>query len=175
MNDDDPFAQGFHVGHVVRGEQDGRAVMAVVFPDKSADAALHGDVEANGGFVEEEDLRAVEQGRGDFAFHAFAQGQVADGFGEQVIQVEQGVEFAEGLVVVAAGDAVDGAVAFKRVGDGDVPHELVALAHDQGDAAEKVFVACVRGVPQDGEGARCWVQQAREHFEGGGFTRAIGA
>lgn len=73
MNDNDAFAQGLDIGHVMRGEQYGRTVAAVVFAQEGADAALHGDVEANGGFVEEENLWPMEQGCGDFAFHSFAQ------------------------------------------------------------------------------------------------------
>lgn len=46
-------------------------------------------------------------------------------------------------------NAIDCAVAFKRVGYGDVPHELVALAHDEGDAVEEIFVTRIRRVSND--------------------------
>ena len=74
MDDHDPLAQGFDVRHVVAGQQDGGAKAAVVLGDELANAALHGHIQADGRFVEEDDLRAMQQRGGDLAFHALTQG-----------------------------------------------------------------------------------------------------
>src|SRR5205085_2031458 len=60
VDDDDSLAQGGDVGHVMAGEDDRGAVLAVVLGDELADAGLHGDVDADGRFVEKEDGRAMQ-------------------------------------------------------------------------------------------------------------------
>ena len=73
VDDHHPPAQSLDVGHVVAGEEHGGAVAPVVFGQEGANPALHGDVEADGRLVEKEDLGFVQEGGGDFAFHALAQ------------------------------------------------------------------------------------------------------
>ena len=115
MDDDDPVAERFHVGHVVAGQQDGGAEAAVVFVDEGADAALHGDVEADGRLVEEDHLRAVQEGGGDLALHPFAEGEVAHRLAKQVAQLQQVGKLVEHVPVVGGGDAVDGAVKLEGI------------------------------------------------------------
>ena len=50
---------------VVGGEQDGDAALLVQLLDEFADRQLGGGVQADGGFVEEQDGGLVQQGRGD--------------------------------------------------------------------------------------------------------------
>ena len=77
VDDDHPPAERFHVGHVVAGEEDGRAGAAVVLRDEGPDAPLHRHVQPDGRLVEEDHLRAMEERRGDLAFHPLAQREVA--------------------------------------------------------------------------------------------------
>ena len=74
IDDDDAAGQGLDVGHVVAGEEDGGAGFGVVGGDEFADALLHGDVEADGGLVQEEHAGGVQQAGGKFDFHALAEG-----------------------------------------------------------------------------------------------------
>src|SRR5258706_11790858 len=51
IDDDDPLAQGGDIGHVMAGQYDRGAVLAVVLGDELSYAGLHGDVDADGGLV----------------------------------------------------------------------------------------------------------------------------
>eukprot|EP01035_Chromulina_nebulosa_P005668 gene5668-7692_t len=64
VDHDHAFAEFLDVGHVVAREENRDAMFAVILAEELADGALRDDVEADGGFVEEEDARAVEE-RGD--------------------------------------------------------------------------------------------------------------
>ena len=97
MDDDHPLAQRLDIRHIVAGQQDGRARAAVVFGDELADAALHGHIQTDGGFVEEQDFGPVQQRPDDLHFHPFAQRKVADRLFYQVFQVEQLDELVTGL------------------------------------------------------------------------------
>ena len=89
VDDDHPPAQRLDVGHVVAGEQHGRAVALVVLGDERADALLHRHVEADRRLVEEQHLRPVQQRAGDLHLHPLAERQVADRLVDQVADVEQ--------------------------------------------------------------------------------------
>ncbi len=55
--------QRFDVLHVVGGQQDGGALFAVEFAQECAQAGLGHHVDADGGFVEEQHRRIVQQAR----------------------------------------------------------------------------------------------------------------
>ncbi len=132
VDDDDALAQRGHIGHVVAGEQDGGAGAAVVFAQEFADAHLGGDIQPDGGFIEEQHLGAVQQPGGQLALHALAQRQVAHRFLEQRPQLQQLIQFLERGLVFGLRQAVDGLVEQERIGGGDIPAQAVALAHHQG-------------------------------------------
>src|SRR5690606_33784547 len=77
VDDDDPRAERRHVVHVVAGEQDRGALPLVVGADEAPDRGLHGDVQTDGGLVQEEDLRSVEERRRELALHAFSERELA--------------------------------------------------------------------------------------------------
>jgi|GEM_PF-3611134 len=79
VNDDDALAQRFHVRHVVTGEQHRSTNALVVLGDESANAPLHGHIQAQRWFVEKQNLRSMQQGHGNFAFHTLTEGQIAHG------------------------------------------------------------------------------------------------
>ena len=62
---------------------------AVVLRDEGADAALHGDVEADRRLVEEEHLRVVQQRAGDLALHPLAEAEVAHRLAQQLAELQQ--------------------------------------------------------------------------------------
>jgi len=149
MDDDDAFAEGGDIGHVVAGEEDGGPGAAVVFLEEGPDSNLGGDVEANGGFVEEQDLGTVEEADGEFALHSFTEREVAHGLAEDGAEFEQFIQFFERLFVVRVTDTVDGLVEQEGIGGGDVPRKAVALAHDEGDGTEEVGLALPGGEAED--------------------------
>ena len=85
-------------------------VFTVVFSDESADASLHGDVQADGRLVQEQDARGVQQGSHDLHLHALAQREIAHRFGHQVFKLEHLDEFVARAAELCFGDAVDGAL-----------------------------------------------------------------
>ena len=78
VDDDDASTELLDVGHVMAGEQDGGLAGRVVIAQEFADILLRNHVEADGGFVEEEDAGLVEQRGDELHFHAFAEGEFAD-------------------------------------------------------------------------------------------------
>jgi hypothetical protein len=139
--DDHSLAECFNVGHVVACQQDRRAVAAVVFGDERADPPLHRDVKADGRFVEKQDLGLVKEGDGNLALHALAEGELADGLGEQWFQIQKFNEFVKRASVLWPWDAIDCAVQFKGVCRGNVPRQLIPLAHHEGDLTQKCTFA----------------------------------
>ena len=134
---------------------------AVVLRDEGADAPLHGHVQPDGRLVQEDDGRAVEQGRGDLALHPLAEREVAHGLSQERPELEQGDQLVQGAPVVGRRDAVDGAVELEGVRRRDVPDELVALAHDQRDLPQERLLPlrtgrspAPRARPPSGAGAR---------------------
>ncbi len=95
MDQEDAFAEGGDVGHVVGGEEDRGVVFAVVFAEEDSDGGLGVDVEAEGGFVEEQYGGAVEEGGEEFALHAFAEREFSDGLGELFFEAEHLGEFGD--------------------------------------------------------------------------------
>ena len=87
-DDHHPGAQGLDVVHVVRGEDNGGAAFLVEALYKVAHRQLRHRVEADGGFVEEEQTRPVQEGGGDIAAHALAQRQLAHRHVEQWLEIE---------------------------------------------------------------------------------------
>ena len=96
------LAEGLHIGHVMAGEQDGGAVALVVFGDEGADAALHGHIQADGGFIQEDHLRTVQQRRRDLALHALAERDCGLAC-QQRSQLEQPGQFIEGALEIRLG------------------------------------------------------------------------
>ena len=157
------------------GEQHRRTVRPIVVVDEAPDAALHGHVETDCGFIQEEHLRAMQEGGRDLAFHPFSQRQVSDRFWQKRLQLEQSRQFIERLAVVPAGDPIDRPIAFQRVDHRDVPDQLVSLSHHERNLAEERLLAPVRDMTQDVGRAAGGVEQPREHFEGRGLSRSVRA
>ena len=173
MDDDDPLAERGDVGHVVAGQQDGRAGAAVVFLQEVADARLGGDVQADGRLIEEEHPGPVQQPGGQLAFHALAQREVAHRFAHDRCQLEQLVQLFQGALVLGVGEAVDRLVEQEGIGRGDIPREAVALAHHQGHRPQVVRLALPGGKAQHVGLPAGGVKQAGEHLQGGRFAGAV--
>src|SRR5882672_9797221 len=168
-----PRAERRDVFHVVRGQEHGGAEALVVGAHETPDDGLHRDVEPDGGLVEEEDLRAVEQGYRQLALHPLAQRELPGGLAEERAQVEQLRELRHGGIVLLAWDVVDGAVEQEGLGGRQVPEELLLLAHHQRDLLEEAALALFRREAGDGHSPLGRVQEARQHFQRGGLAGAV--
>jgi hypothetical protein len=128
-----PRAQRLDVVHVVGGEQHRGAALAVLPAHEVAHGELRGGVEADGGLVEKQDLRPVQQRRGQVAAHALAEAQLAHRGVEQRREVEHGHQLVEHGAVVGRAHPVDVAQQLERLHHRQVPPELGALAEHHAD------------------------------------------
>jgi len=175
VDHDDAFAQFLDVGHVVAGQQDGRAVTAVVVAQERADRFLGDHVEADRRFVEEEDAGPVEQGRDQLHLHPLTERQLADHDVELRPHVEEVDELVERLLVLAAVEPVDVPQEQERLDRGQVPPELVLLAQHEGEQPAVGVLALRRVEAGHPRPARRRVDQAGEHFQRRGLAGAVGA
>ena len=172
VDHDDAAGEPFNVVEVVGGQNEGDA-FAVHFVDELADLVLGDYVEADGGFVQEDDFRVVEHGHDELAFHALAEGEVAGGLHHLFADGEHIGEAVHGAAEVALRDAVDGLVHHEGVYRRNVPHELGLLA-EHGADLRNVFLAVFPGAyAEDGDVARGGVEYAGEDLERGRFSRAV--
>ena len=147
----------------------------VVLGDETADQRLHLDIEPDGGLIEEQDLRAVEERGAQLTSHPLAQGEVAGRLIEELAEIEQLNQLVEGLPVLWAWDVEQRAVELEGLGGGEVPEELLLLAHHQGDGAEQGVASVLRTVPQHLHSTRGGMEQPGEHLQRGGFSGAVRA
>jgi hypothetical protein len=175
IDDDDPFAELLDVLHVVAGEHGDDAVAGIVFAQELADFFLAGDVEADGGLIEEEHAGRVEEGGDELHLHAFAEGKLADHDIEMAADVEQGGELVDDAGVARFVDAVDGAIELEGFAGGEVPPEGVFLAHEEGELPLHFIVALPGDEAEHAGGAGRGIEEAGEHFQDGGLAGAVGA
>ena len=174
-DDDDPLRQRLDVVHVVGGEQDGDAALAVQALDHLAHGELRRRVQADGGLIEEEDRRLVQQGRGDLGAHALAERELAHRLVEEPLQAQEGDEFVAVAAVALRRQAVDVAQQVEAVGDWQVPPELGPLTEDDADLRH-VGDAVVEGrAAVHDHASAVGFQDARENLDGGGLARPVGA
>lgn len=171
VDDADAVGDGFGDVEGVRAHEDGAAVFGV-FAEEVFDGADGARVEADHGFVDDEDRWFVQHGRGedDLLFHA-----VAIAFGE-LVEVFADVEAADERSEVAVA-----AIGFDAVHFGDEVEELAAgeffveegLVGDVGELSFGCEAVDADFVAADADGAVVGLEQADDHFDGGGFACAV--
>src|SRR5579859_2394880 len=130
VDNHDAAAELFDVVEIVGGEKDGGFVALIDGAEKLANVILGDDVEADGGLIEKQNRRIVQQRGGQVAAHALAERKLANGNVEQFGEAEDLIEKCHALVEVALRDVVDAAQKFEGFDGGDVPPELGALAEN---------------------------------------------
>ena len=175
VDHDHAFAEFLDVGHVVAREENRHAILAVVVAEELANGTLRNDVETDGRFVEKEDARAVQERGDELHFHALAEGEFAHHDVEFGADGEEVDEFVERGFELRLGDAVDRAEEIEGLDGGEVPPELVFLAEHEGKETAVGVFAFGRIEAGDAGGAARRVDEAREHFEGGGLAGAVGS
>ena len=175
VNDHDAAAEFFDVVEIVSGEQYRRAKFAIDGAQKMADVVFGDDIEADGGLVEKEKRRIVQERGGEIAAHAFAEGKFADRRVQVIADVENGVEVFHARIEVALRDVVDPAEEFEGFDYSDVPPKLSALAEHDADGFHVLAALAVGNVTVDADFAAGGDQDAGKHLDGGGFSGAVGA
>jgi hypothetical protein len=165
VDDDDSLGQRLDVGHVVAGQEYRRVVAGGILGDEPANTALRRDIQPQRRLVQKEHPRPVQQRPGQLALHPLAEREIAHGFRQERLQVEQFAQLVSCLAILGLGDAKDRAIELKRVGNRNVPEQLVALPHYQGDLAEVGLFPLPGNMTEDGGLASRGVKQTGEHLE----------
>ena len=174
VDDGDALGDAFDFFHVVGGEENGDVFGLVHVADVVPDMVAGLGVEAERGFVEEEDVGVVEQTAGDFetAFHA-----AGVAFGEVVAAVPKLDDFQKLLNAGAAeraGDVVEDAVKFHVFESGQFVVDAGILEDDAEGLTDLVGLG-ERIEPVHGDFPGVGFEQGGEHFDGGGFAGAVGS
>ena len=174
-DDHHPAAQRHHVLHVVARQQDRHAADLLVVLQEGLDVVLGDHVQADGGLVEEQHVGRVQQRGDQLHLHPLAQRQLADRLREQPAHAEHVGQLVAGALEPLGLDAIDLLVQAERLGGGQVPPELVLLAHHQGEAAAiGVFAPPGHEAHHPGRAAG-GRDHAGEEFQGGGFAGPVRA
>ena len=174
-DEEHPGAQGVHVLHVVGGEQDRGAAEPVLLQDELADLQLAHRVQADGGLVQEEDPGAVEQGRRDLAAHPLAQAQHAGRGPQQLGQVQQLGQAVQIGLKLGSGYPINIPQEEEGLHHRHIPPQLAALAEDHPQAGHVPLAVGPGRQPVHGAGPAVRAEDAAEDFDGGAFSRAVGA
>ena len=174
VDHDHPAAERLDVLQVVGGEQQRGAAFGVEAAQELAQPPLADHVEPDRGLVQVEDLGVVEERSGDVAAHPLAEAQLADRGVEQATEVEQLEELLEVASVAVGGDAVDLLQQLEGVPQGQVPPQRGALSEDHPDPPREVGAADTRLEPGHADLARRRHEDAGEHLDRRGLSRAVG-
>ena len=173
VDDHNAAAELFDVIEVVRGQQNGGLKFAIDGAQEFANLIFGDDVEADGGLVEEKQRWIMQQRGGQIATHALAERKLAHRCVQIILNAKDLIEFFHPLAEVAFGNFVNTTQELERFDDGDVPPELRALAEDDADGFHVLAALLVGKEAVDARLARAGHQNAREHFDAGGFAGAV--
>ena len=159
--------------HEVGGDEDGDFVFTRHAQQVSPEHVARGRVHAGGGFVEDEHFGAVQAGSGELQALADTERQRSGFLFSDGSEVVLGECFADGGFAARA-QAVEAGVQFEVLPHGEFFVKAeglrhVADAHPGGDAA------CVHWCAEEFGVATAGLQEASEHFHGGGFAAAVAA
>ena len=176
-DDDHPLGQRLDVVHVVGGEDDGDAALAVQPADELAHRQLGRRIEADGRLVEEEQRRLVQQRRGDLAAHALAERELAHRLVQQPARAAAAPTSSSRIARVAVlRHAVDVAQQVEALDHRQVPPQLGALAEHHADPRHVAAPAARQGTsPSTSQRAGRRLEDAGEDLDGGRLARAVGA
>ena len=169
-----PVAQGLDVVHIMGGQHDGDAPFPVQPLDEISHGELGNGVQADGGLVQEEHRRRVQQGRRQVAPHALAEAELTHRDIVQRFQVHERGEFVPGPVVSIAPDPVDVPQQIEGLDNGQVPPQLGPLAEHHADVGRVGDPVPPRDAAVDLAPARIRHQDAREDLYGRGLARPVG-
>ena len=169
------LAERGDVFHVVRREHDRHASFGLHRLEETVDGVLGNDVEADRGLVQKQHLRLVQERGDQFQLHPLAQREFADRLEHELAHAEQVDQFVPGAFEAGGLDPVDLLVEPEALGGGQVPPELVALAHHEGEPPPEVVGAFPGHVAEHAGGAPRGRDDPGEQLEKGRLAGAVGA
>ena len=175
IDDDHALAELLDVARVVGGEEDGHPFLLVGRPGEFPDLLLGDHVQADGGFVEEDHLRLVDQGGRDLAAHALPQGELAHGRLHELLQLEELHQLPHPSPVPSIGHLVDPREKAEAVHRGQMHPELALLAEDGADAEGEASSLGPGNVAENAGAPRAGVEDAREHLDGRALPGPVGS
>src|SRR5215471_3193788 len=173
MNDADVIAEALDFAHDVCGEDDGFATFAALTDEVNDGASSH-NVEAGGGFIENHDLRGVDESAGDggFLFHAggeFVAAAVAEAVHAEAVENVVDALFECGFV-----EAVEAAKVFDQLLSSETRIECSGSG-EKADTGADFFRGFDDVVAANDGGAVGRFKNGGEHTQGSGLAGAIGA
>ena len=173
VHDDQLVAEGEGLFHVVRGQQDGRALLfelAELVPDQVADLGI----QARGRLVEDQEARLVEQGAGDdqAAFHPA--GQFSDIGVRLFRQLHEVQQFGDALAGRGRRQAIKLRVDPQVLGDIEFVVEVVLLRYDAGEKFDCQLVATWIEAEDVHRAGTLGAAATVEHLHHGRLAGAIG-
>src|SRR6185503_603562 len=140
-----------------------------------ADALLHRHVEPQRRLVQKDHLRSMKESRGELHLHTLAERELPHRLVDEWLELEETYQVVEAPPVRRIVDAEDLLQHEERVGGGDVPHELRAVAHEERHAPQVLVAPIPWREAEDGGRARRRVQQTGQHLQRRGLARAVRA
>ena len=119
------------------------------------------------GLIQEEYLRAVEQGSGQIAAHTLSQAELPDRRVQQARQVHDVNQFSARAAVLIGRHPVDLTQEVKGICDREVPPELCALAKDHADLRHMGDALPPGHAAEDGDAPARRHQDTGEDLDGG--------
>jgi len=158
----------------VGGEHDRGVAAPAQLGQELPHGLLADHVQADRRLVEEQDLRPVQQGGGQLAAHPLAQGELAHGRVEELVEFEHGAALGQAGLVLGGRHPVDVAQQLEGVAQGQVPPERRPLSKHDTDAPGQLEPLRHGFEPahRDLTGGRR--QHAGEHLERGGLAGPVG-
>ena len=135
VDDQQAGAEPLDVCEVVCRQEHGDAALAVDLRKEFAHGRARHHVEPDRGLVEEDDVRLVQERRGQLAAHALPQRELPHGCCQERPEIEGLRKPIEARSMALGRHAVDVPQQVERVGERQVPPELRALAEDDADPA----------------------------------------
>ena len=165
VDDDGPLGDVLDVRDVVGREEDRRALLLVEAHEQLAEALLGDEVEPDRRLVEEQDLRVVEQARGELAAHPLAEREVPHRLVEEVGGVEQLAELGDAPVLGVAVEPVDRGQHPVRLAGRQLEPQQRPLAEQRADPAGQAPPFLPRGEAEHRRGTGRGMQDAGEDLD----------
>ncbi len=173
VDDDDAFAQGFEIARVMRGEQHTNVLEPRHFTDRVADVLLGNHVQADGGLIEQDQLRAVQERGCHLTPHPLTERKFPHRSLQEILNLERFRDLPDADFRLAVVHLIDLSEEGERVDGRQVIPKLRALAKDRADVIGKLLAFLPGDITKHLRIAAGWMQDACEHFDRGGFPGAV--
>ena len=121
-------------------EDNGSPILPIDLPEELADLSGSYGIQANGGFIQEQNSGVMEQRRHQFHFHSLPQGQVPDLHVKQLLHLEQFRKICLCLLKHMLTQPVDLLKQPQGIICGQFKKQLALLPHDNGVLTFKIIL-----------------------------------